>query len=513
MLQPAALRHSRYAVSRWSKASLELARSLSGDGCPPWVFLLPSSSMRYPMLVGAVLVLGTTGCSDRPSESLAREVFSHKIDDGHSTRLRVVEFAKSDGQSSELAAVKMYNMTFAATLEFAEDAFYTTGGSIMQPEVSINTASIANVPPTCAQNFAACVSQTPMRAAKGDKLKVKGTASFEKSESGWHVSNLTISLPDCADVPGCASSSSGQSPRRGSMSSTPAPVARMVGNTGGVDTVSVSGKRCAAFGAAHPEPRRSIIDRILRRPVGIAGTLTAHPIRIGLSGEVRPDTADYRFKDFEWAEGSVGQIAYLASGELCIGPAVLLSLSDITQHREYYYVTVTQPINDKGWRILNLNEVDRGLTYAWIVHPDSSRAISGDLLAKFHVYPDGTPAAGISQMQFSLPKPQDWSPDGRYLALSAGNIVDRGLLITDLQDRSTHYVSVQGFLQKPPMQNCWNEGMGPPEWSAADVLQVDVAYHYESEGGEHPKASCARPAEMTARLMIDLGKYSAARLR
>lgn len=148
-------------------------------------------------LIGAAVV---SGCGGRPSTSLALEAVESRIDGGSSTRVRVVAFQKIDGQAGEVFGVQVFTMNFTAAAEFAEDAFYTTGGSIMQPEVQIVSKPIGEAPRSCAQALAACFSQAPLRATRGGRLRLAGTVTFTKKESGWQVAGITVSLPDGAET-------------------------------------------------------------------------------------------------------------------------------------------------------------------------------------------------------------------------------------------------------------------------------------------------------------------------
>lgn len=98
--------------------------------------------------------------------------------------------------------VQMYEMDFTAAAEFVEDAWYTTGGLVMQPDVHINTKPIAETPKTCGQDPSACFSQTPLRATKGDRIRLAGKATFEKRESGWRVVSVSLTLPEGAEIRG-----------------------------------------------------------------------------------------------------------------------------------------------------------------------------------------------------------------------------------------------------------------------------------------------------------------------
>src|SRR5687768_2596936 len=100
---------------------------------------------RQFLFVSAVLA-AVLGCNSRPSVSEAESAVAAQLDGGETSRVRLVDFRKIEGQAGEVMGVQVYSMDFTATVQFAEDAWYTTGGSIMQPEVHINTRPIGEVP-------------------------------------------------------------------------------------------------------------------------------------------------------------------------------------------------------------------------------------------------------------------------------------------------------------------------------------------------------------------------------
>ncbi len=154
--------------------------------------------------LSACLVLHCVGCTDRPNEDVVREVVGARIDNGISSRLKLSSFSKTDGVRSEVSGVKAYTMMFKASVEFSDDAYYTTGGSMVEPDVVIVTRPATNAPRTCSQDLTACLSQGPMFASKGERFDVTGSATLQRTEAGWHVTGLALNLPDCSRLPGCA---------------------------------------------------------------------------------------------------------------------------------------------------------------------------------------------------------------------------------------------------------------------------------------------------------------------
>jgi hypothetical protein len=151
-----------------------------------------------PYGAGSLFAICTllAACDPRPKESLASEAVRGHIDSGKEDRVKLVDFRKIDGQEAELLGVKIYAMEFTAAAEFTDEAWVTTGGSIMEPNVRITTTPIEQTPSTCGQSLNACFSQTPRRASKGDRIDLAGTVTFEKKESGWSVAAVDVSMPN-----------------------------------------------------------------------------------------------------------------------------------------------------------------------------------------------------------------------------------------------------------------------------------------------------------------------------
>jgi hypothetical protein len=145
----------------------------------------------YTMLFISLCV---PACGGAPPPAMAQEAIASHLDNGNQTRVRLADFRKTDGQAAEMFGVKVYQMDFVAFAEFTDDAYYTTGGTLLQSDININTQPISQVPASCEQDLSACFNQRPLRANKGDRLPLAGTAAFERHESGWRITSLTMKL-------------------------------------------------------------------------------------------------------------------------------------------------------------------------------------------------------------------------------------------------------------------------------------------------------------------------------
>jgi hypothetical protein len=151
--------------------------------------------MKKP-LVG-VLALALYACDSLPSPTQAESALRARIDDGMADRIKLTNFRKTDGQSSEVARVSLYQMAFDADLEFLADVYYSGSGTSLLDDTymadgKIASRVIAGPPPTCAANIYYCVNPAPDVGRKGQSLHLRGKIAFEKSESGWHSTGVTF---------------------------------------------------------------------------------------------------------------------------------------------------------------------------------------------------------------------------------------------------------------------------------------------------------------------------------
>jgi hypothetical protein len=165
--------------------------------------------MRLKLAWFAALAL--CSCTEgRPSIAMVRDSVIARLDGGSTARVRLASLLKTDGQKAQMFGVDVYRLQFVADAEFTDAAYYTSGGTLMNQTVSIATSPISQRPKTCLESFLACVSQTPMRAAKGDRIKLSGSAEFQKSEAGWHLSSFALSLAEPDKLPNHSTLTSAQ---------------------------------------------------------------------------------------------------------------------------------------------------------------------------------------------------------------------------------------------------------------------------------------------------------------
>jgi hypothetical protein len=155
------------------------------------------------LLVSLCLCLSAAACSSKPSESDGKLALVSRFDGGRSSTVAIKTFAKTDGQASENGGVRRYTMSFSATVELLDNAFYSGPGSIF--DVLDENTAIATYPssarhPGCL-NDAPCaiLGLNPKRVAKGDQFLLAGTIHFEKTEKGWNSSTVKFSSKNAPD--------------------------------------------------------------------------------------------------------------------------------------------------------------------------------------------------------------------------------------------------------------------------------------------------------------------------
>ncbi len=281
-----------------------------------------------------------------------------------------------------------------------------------------------------------------MAAPSGGEGWLSGMISAFSDIAGHAIS--------CDDIPGVAST--GARPAAASQGpDMEAALSKQPSPTGVIDTIA--SRRCAAQAAGRSHSRRSFVDRLLGRRKSVAKSLPDSQLM------VTPE------------QDAIGAISYLATGEICVGanavpfrvkPGMANYLSD-------YYILLSRP-SSHGYRILTFGTVPVEYAtdtrfYAWIVHPDSQRVLSGDLLSALPV------GAALY-----LPQPGQWAPDGKLLTLVAEWISQDGSdVVTTLM--STDIPNPDGHIETVALLNAGGDVRVEPhslEWPSTDVLHLTL---------------------------------------
>jgi len=120
------------------------------------------------ILIFCVVAFFLISCGfSTPSESDARAIFEKKYEkDIKDGTVKITKFKKVDGQSAEIAGVKLYGLKYEAEIEYPKG---------LHPECK-------NPAPT---DFS-CGFYYKFKE-KGEKEKFSGEINFEKTENGWQV--------------------------------------------------------------------------------------------------------------------------------------------------------------------------------------------------------------------------------------------------------------------------------------------------------------------------------------
>ncbi len=194
-----------------------------------------------------------------------------------------------------------------------------------------------------------------------------------------------------------------------------------------------SEQRCAEYAGSHPPPKAPWYARIRGRQNSTAKELPATELTMweGFTGKFP-------------TEQPVGSISVLETGELCVGTAML---SFVREQRANWEIRLSSPSRVTGNRLLMLLEIDRVLNHdqsgAWIVHPDSTRPLSPNLLP-----------APPRDRTINVPTASSWSPNGQHLVLNAPGTGGPGVFAVDTRTRNAILIRLNEILHNPH-----------PEWS------------------------------------------------
>ncbi len=114
---------------------------------------------------------------DSPSVSAGRDALSKMWTSGDKC-VRVSDFKKTDGQSSEVFGVRYYAMDYSAQLTFIAPCYAEYNGERKR----------FSLPPRSTRDF---LSQNSKTFQPGETVMIQGRLNFEKKESGWrHQSGM-----------------------------------------------------------------------------------------------------------------------------------------------------------------------------------------------------------------------------------------------------------------------------------------------------------------------------------
>jgi len=131
----------------------------------------------YILAVALCLV----GCSDSSSESLteiAQGVLNSQIQSQSQGKIHLTSFTKTNGQDMEVAGVKIREIQFEATIEFAAAGNWRTGGGGFS-----SCLSYEFVPGTKPLMFP--YSRDAILVSAWSQMTIHGTMRGHKTDNGW----------------------------------------------------------------------------------------------------------------------------------------------------------------------------------------------------------------------------------------------------------------------------------------------------------------------------------------
>jgi len=150
-------------------------------------------------LLGFLLVVGIAGAAvyyffpcffvEVPTERMANDAVA-KLVAKQSPVIGIDLFQKVDGQErTDESGVRHYALDYKCVAQFKKNTMWDFVGG------AFRTADPLNEDASRKERKAAAAILAGKQAAKpGDTVMVKGTVEFEKKESGWVVSTVTIDL-------------------------------------------------------------------------------------------------------------------------------------------------------------------------------------------------------------------------------------------------------------------------------------------------------------------------------
>jgi len=165
----------------------------------------------------------------------------------------------------------------------------------------------------------------------------------------------------------------------------------------------------------------------------------------------------------------------------------------------------------RGLRLLMLSDVDWGIQYAWVVHPDSARLLSTDALGPFRTDDKGRVAAlGRAQLSFDAPTQINWAPDGSSLALVGFNEGDWSTILqVPIGSQLASQIKLRSLIQFS--EDCFIALAQPSSWARSRVMKVRLSL--EDNPWRSDSLPCRVPADSVAEVVVDFDRAAASRIR
>jgi hypothetical protein len=338
-----------------------------------------------------------------------------------------------------------------------------------------------------------------------------GIASFKKWDDGWRLSQANV-LACVSGGPASPAPRAGDpnTPNNGgavqiytapgsiNFRTSAAPALRS-NNAEWVAVTAAASQRCAKFAVAHPGSHRRVA----------AMEAPAVPLRKFklLSFAATLDSGISAFETeqgFTYRKGQLGPFAFLETGEVCVGSvAVTAANTSVSGWEAWRAVFATPAIGPTGVRLLGVGDGGGPVWDMWVVHADSTRPLSMDVLV-------GLP----NEVVIPHYADQSGSPDGRYLlsgAVFRGG--GQGVVGVDLRAGTSRFIALyQGMPDMPGQSGCggWWFPLDSVRWRGG-VADVPARYRLNNPSDPQMVARCSQPRD-NAYVTIDLQRGTATRV-
>lgn len=318
----------------------------------------------------------------------------------------------------------------------------------------------------------------------GEVLFARVDREWRKVESLAYLADSVVARGVTADVP-----------RRNRVSAW---------NARGTVDERESMQRCESFATWRGLSRPTQLDGLRGRLRSVAAALPDEGLVLWGGSAGGWEVEDYP------SGGPVGTIAVLPTREICVGPELVPGWPGewLRTRPEMWTIDLSGPSPVHKWRLLVVREVDEGLWKAWVVHPDSARALTDDIIEDRR-RPDGLRmnAWGANSL---------WSDDEGRATFWFGDITGVRAVASGAVGRGeVTRVDVRHVL--PTNEACgvfpWlDESVW--RWTTSDVLETRLRLELDPDWYRpHGVGDCSMPPDTAAAIAIDFAMGTVTRLR
>jgi hypothetical protein len=143
--------------------------------------------MNYRILLfyGFFTAMLFAGCSVKSAPPPSgEEALRRYISEQSKSAFKLASFRKTDGAAGEIFGVKIYQLTFEATVDVIEDCKWSTTYI-----GEVNEFHVADKSPPGTSQMMDSLNNPGIPLSSGKRLLIDGKLMLEKSEQGWNISD------------------------------------------------------------------------------------------------------------------------------------------------------------------------------------------------------------------------------------------------------------------------------------------------------------------------------------